>query len=194
MSSCVFIIQYPAPSWAWDISTGIMKVYRCGCRTDPRLLAFVGSHWSLLIFPITFGPGKSNSNPKNLRCALDNLHNVATVLPTPSISNIAYSLHLAFKTLTQDQYQATPSTYRLAESGSYLPWHMSFVVPFGGYNTCTYTVLLVDAREPRLEKGQLKDDIFELTKMVGTREGVLCPLEDDAPSPPILEVPPSWKN
>lgn len=53
-----------------------------------------------------------------------------------------------------------------------------------------YTVLLVDAHEPRLEKGQLKDDIFELTKLVGASEGVPCPLDYGAPSPPILAVPP----
>lgn len=52
-----------------------------------------------------------------------------------------------------------------------------------------YTVLLVDAHEPRLEKGQLKDDIFELTKLVGASEGV-PPLNYGAPSPPILAVPP----
>lgn len=53
-----------------------------------------------------------------------------------------------------------------------------------------YTVLPVDAHEPRPEKGQLKDDIFELTKIVGASEGVLCPLDYDTPSPPILAVPP----
>lgn len=137
MSSCVFIIQCPALSWAWDISTGIMSVYRSGYRTDPRHLS-LHSRFRLVDVDVSdrIRTKQINIESQNLRCALYNLHNVGTVLPTPSIFNIAYSLLLALKTLTQDQDQATPSTDGLAGDGSYLSWPMSFVVPFGGYNTC----------------------------------------------------------